>query len=204
MFLSMKDSERTNVPMVGARQLSLMKQFAHAKFHVVGVQETRHKRQVSQSNPHYWVLGHTATDTGQGGIQIWWTKEHKIAAHARPFAQKDLSLVYADAQTVIANVRRPAFKATFFLLTQMDMSAAQQLSPLEITSPPLRIVLESASMTGCSNMASLHRQLSSNIKMDRPKLVFVQMAHRFATTIYVLRSSFATHLFDAGLSGPLT
>lgn len=111
--LALKDQQPGGLPIAGARQLSIMQQFAAAQYHIVGVQETRHRRLLSQSNSHYWVVGHQATDAGHGGVQLWLSKNLPLAHGTRAFMPKDVSLVYGDPEMLIATVKHPLLKATF-------------------------------------------------------------------------------------------
>ena len=99
---------RAFAPTTGARQLALMQQFDELGFHIVAVQETRHKK-ISQNNDLYHVVGHPG-DKGKEGIQIWFSKKRPLTQGAKPITLQDVKLVHSEVNLLIAKVSTHGIK----------------------------------------------------------------------------------------------
>ena len=74
------------------KQQILQQQFHEAGCHIIGLQETRHKR-APGSNEWYHVVGHVANTQGVDGVQIWISKTKPLTADGVPILLKDIIIV---------------------------------------------------------------------------------------------------------------
>ena len=54
-----------------ARRLDLEAQFNASGYSIVGLQETRCRREGDRKGRHYYMIGTAASDIGQGGCELW-------------------------------------------------------------------------------------------------------------------------------------
>eukprot|EP00438_Fugacium_kawagutii_P020612 Skav206473 [mRNA] locus=scaffold1672:225551:231286:- [translate_table: standard] len=97
-------------PVVGARQTLLIDQFLREKFHVIGIQETRHRNQTFFETDHVIGLAHPALPSGHEGIQLWFNKRDRFCADSRPFARQDLLLVSSAPDSLVVRVQHPVLR----------------------------------------------------------------------------------------------
>ena len=92
------------------KQQILMDQFVEAGCHIIGLQETRHKRIINQNNDHYHIVGHPCDAKGLDGIQMWITKTKPIYANGPCILMNHLRIVHATPSMLIVKVDMPNWK----------------------------------------------------------------------------------------------
>eukprot|EP00438_Fugacium_kawagutii_P029548 Skav203394 [mRNA] locus=scaffold3093:64961:81312:- [translate_table: standard] len=111
--LTLRDDSGWDVPpeaLVGTRQQLLMEQFRQERFHIVGVQETRHRHATISQSESFLMVGHPALDSGLEGIQIWFNLVDSFAAHARPFSVHDIKVIHSTSNLMIVRVMHPLLR----------------------------------------------------------------------------------------------
>eukprot|EP00438_Fugacium_kawagutii_P005330 Skav210304 [mRNA] locus=scaffold475:173180:186348:- [translate_table: standard] len=108
--LTLDDRMRGESLHPGSRQQLLMRQFSQQRFHVVALQETRHRREVLAHSPEFAVVGHPADPQGHGGIQLWLNTRCPLGPGMRPWQLNDCSIVEASAEWMICKLRHPALR----------------------------------------------------------------------------------------------
>ena len=106
--MSLLEDQQQAQSIVGARQLSLMQQFAEAEFHVVTVQETRHKK-ISQNNEFFHAFGRPSQN-GHEGIQVWISKTLALHPTLAPFSRADVKVVFASPNAMILKISRDGLR----------------------------------------------------------------------------------------------
>ena len=96
-----------------ARQEALIKDFALAGFHVIGVQETRSKQTGHTTVCDFHVLSASATATGVGGVQLWIAREWKGQDHSILIKHSDLKIVHATSQRLVVCLQHTSIKLVF-------------------------------------------------------------------------------------------
>eukprot|EP00438_Fugacium_kawagutii_P015997 Skav226894 [mRNA] locus=scaffold2258:78933:84782:+ [translate_table: standard] len=91
----------------GARQLAIMKQFHSLSVHVVAIQESRHKKLLSQNNPWYHVFGHACDCHGHFGVQLRVHRDLPMRAGGRCIVKDDLAVCSSSAQHIVLLLRHP-------------------------------------------------------------------------------------------------
>eukprot|EP00438_Fugacium_kawagutii_P006488 Skav231972 [mRNA] locus=scaffold2806:372207:383447:+ [translate_table: standard] len=102
---SADDATSLQEPVIGARQTILIKQFLRERFHVVGVQETRHRTQHCFETDDVVGLAHPALPSGHEGIQIWFNKKDRFCSTSRDRGGARLDYVGLPYDEDIRSVR---------------------------------------------------------------------------------------------------
>ena len=95
------------------RQELLMEQFAEAGCHVIGLQETRHKRIINPNNHHFHIIGHPCDARGQDGIQMWLTKTKPLYLNGPCILMKNVPIVHATPSILIVKVDMNHWRCLF-------------------------------------------------------------------------------------------
>ena len=95
------------------KQLLLMKQFDEAGCHVVGLQETRHKRIINPHNDFYHIVGHPADAKGHDGVQMWFSKSKPFYVEGPCVSMKHLRIVTSTPTLLIVKLDMPCWKCLF-------------------------------------------------------------------------------------------
>ena len=95
------------------KQLLLMKQFDEAGCHVVGLQETRHKRIINPHNDYYHIVGHPADAKGHDGVQLWISKSKPFYADGPSVSLRHLRVVTSTPTLLIVKLDMPCWKCLF-------------------------------------------------------------------------------------------
>eukprot|EP00438_Fugacium_kawagutii_P028388 Skav224371 [mRNA] locus=scaffold2603:36537:43068:+ [translate_table: standard] len=99
----------------GSRQQLLMTQFRSQGFHLVALQETRHRQARLPATDDFAVIGHAADSRGHGGIQLWLNVKDKFAPNLRPFRLQDCALVDSEPEWMICKLRHPALRCVLVI-----------------------------------------------------------------------------------------
>eukprot|EP00438_Fugacium_kawagutii_P004073 Skav227081 [mRNA] locus=scaffold1387:128305:134481:+ [translate_table: standard] len=94
----------------GSRQQSIMRQFQDQRFHLVALQETRHRQETLPDSQSYSIVGHPADGQGHGGLQLWLNTKDRFGPSSRPFRPQDCSIVEATTEWMICKLRHPDFR----------------------------------------------------------------------------------------------
>eukprot|EP00438_Fugacium_kawagutii_P021765 Skav204660 [mRNA] locus=scaffold949:269704:285633:- [translate_table: standard] len=106
--LTLESSKDATILHPGSRQQLLMQQFKHHNYHIVALQETRHRQDRLPSTADFAVLGHPATPKGHGGLQVWLNLTKPLGPNHRPLKLQDLSIVDATSEWMVCKLRHPA------------------------------------------------------------------------------------------------
>ena len=88
-----------------ARRLDLEAQFNASGYSIVGLQETRCRREGDRRGRHYYMIGTAASDIGQGGCELWITTKLKLG-------KSSITVTAQSHRWLAVNVELP----NFFLL----------------------------------------------------------------------------------------
>ena len=93
-----------------ARRLDLEAQFNASGYSIVGLQETRSRREGDRRGRHYYMIGTAASDIGQGGCELWITAKLNrvkssitVAAHSHRWLAVNVELPNFSAAIVVAH-----------------------------------------------------------------------------------------------------
>ena len=93
-----------------ARRLDLEAQFNASGFCIVGLQETRCRRERDRRGRHYHMIGTAASDIGQGGCELWITTKLNpvknsitVAAHSHRWLAVNVELPNFSAAIIVAH-----------------------------------------------------------------------------------------------------
>ena len=93
-----------------ARRLDLEAQFNASGYSIVGLQETRCRREGDRRGRHYYMIGTAASDIGQGGCELWITTKLNpgkssitVTAHSHRWLAVDVELPKFSAAVVDAH-----------------------------------------------------------------------------------------------------
>ena len=95
------------------KQQLLMEQFSAAGCHVLGLQETRHKRIINPSNEHYHIVGHPSDAQGLDGVQMWFAKRKPLYADGPYILMKHLKIVHDAPTLLIVKLDMPNWRSIF-------------------------------------------------------------------------------------------
>ena len=95
---------------VSARQEALLRQFASACAHVIGVQETRSTLEGYQTAEGFHILSAPATQQGVGGAQIWIAKVWNFGSMKMHIKHHHLRILHGTAQRLIVAIQNPGIK----------------------------------------------------------------------------------------------
>ena len=95
------------------KQMLLMKQFDEAGCHVIGLEETRHKRIINPNNDLYHIVGHPADAKGHDGVQLWFSKTKPMYEDGPCISMKHLRVVSSTPTLLIVKLDMPRWKCLF-------------------------------------------------------------------------------------------
>ena len=81
-----------------------MRQFHEAGCHIVGLQETRHQHLQDVANPYYHMVGASANNAGQDGVQLWISKTLPLCEHGLAITHKEIKIVEAAPTYLIVKI----------------------------------------------------------------------------------------------------
>eukprot|EP00438_Fugacium_kawagutii_P035579 Skav200697 [mRNA] locus=scaffold343:224008:229565:- [translate_table: standard] len=108
--LTLGENHRDATSVVGSRMQTLMAQFQSEHFHIVGIQESRHRAVSMFPNDAFIVLAHSALPSGHEGVQVWFNTVDPFCPALRPFRKQDLFLVFSDPTMIIIRVHHPGLR----------------------------------------------------------------------------------------------
>ena len=94
-----------------ARSEALQEIFDAAGYHIVGVQETRLRKEPRIDQEKYFVFSSTATARGTFGIQLWFSRTNSLSAEGHFFKRDHFKILAKDPRHLIIKVAAPFFKA---------------------------------------------------------------------------------------------
>jgi len=89
----------------------LQEQFHAAGCHIVGIQESRHKKECRVNQKLYYIFSSPATDKGHFGTQIWISKALSVGAAGENFEQQHFKIVARNPRSLLLKVCAPWFRA---------------------------------------------------------------------------------------------
>ena len=95
------------------KQELLMKQFSEAGCHILGLQETRHKRIINPNNEFYHIVGHPCDAKGHDGVQMWFAKNKPLFLDGPYIQMKHLRIVHATPSLLIVKIDMPNWCSIF-------------------------------------------------------------------------------------------
>ena len=110
LTLSNEDQQGRITP---TKQFLLMKQFDEAGCHIIGLQETRHKRIIHPNNDLYHIVGHPADARGHDGVQMWFSKTKPLYRDGPCISMKHLKVVTSTPTLLIVKLDMPRWKCLF-------------------------------------------------------------------------------------------
>ena len=90
-----------------------MEQFHAAGCHVLGLQETRHKRIINPNNEFYHIIGHPCDAQGLDGVQMWFAKRRPMYPDGPLVMMKHLRIVHATPSLLIVKLDMPNWRSIF-------------------------------------------------------------------------------------------
>ena len=136
MFLSLLPST-TGVKASGvqgkARLEALQRAFYAAKAHIVGLQETRMRKECRVEQELYYVLSSAATSRGHFGVQLWFSRTLRIGegdGKEYKFQREHLKIVARNPRYLVVKVNAPFLRA--IVISAHGLTS--QSPPEEITS----------------------------------------------------------------------
>ena len=87
-----------------ARRFELEAQFNASGYGIVGLQETRCRREGDRRGRHYHMIGTAASDIGQGGCELWITMKLKPG-------KSSITVTAQSHRWLAVNVELPNFSA---------------------------------------------------------------------------------------------
>ena len=90
-----------------ARSEALQKTFDEAGYHIVGVQETRLRKEPKIEQDLYFVFSAAATARGTFGIQIWFSRKHSLSPEGHFFKRDHFKILARDPRFLIIKVAAP-------------------------------------------------------------------------------------------------
>ena len=87
-----------------ARRLDLEAQFNASGYGIIGLQETRCRREGDRRGRHYYMIGTAASDIGQGGCELWITLKLKPG-------KSSITVTAQSHRWLAVNVELPKFSA---------------------------------------------------------------------------------------------
>ena len=87
-----------------ARRLDLEAQFNASGYSIIGLQETRCRREGDRRGRHYYMIGTAASDIGQGGCELWITLKLKPV-------KSSITVTAQSHRWLAVNVELPNFSA---------------------------------------------------------------------------------------------
>eukprot|EP00438_Fugacium_kawagutii_P022960 Skav226797 [mRNA] locus=scaffold8:603244:608673:- [translate_table: standard] len=94
----------------GSRQQLLMAQFLASGFHLIALQETRHRQAFLPSTPDFAVIGHPADSQGFGGLQLWLNLRAPLGPGIRPLRLADCTIVESHPEWLICKIRHSSLR----------------------------------------------------------------------------------------------
>jgi len=95
------------------KQELLMRQFSEAGCHILGLQETRHKRIINPNNEFYHIVGHPCDSKGHDGVQMWFAKNKPLFLDGPYIQLKHLRIVHATPSLLIVKIDMPNWCSIF-------------------------------------------------------------------------------------------
>ena len=89
----------------------LQEQFYDHGCHIVGIQESRHRKVCRVNQKRYYVFSSPATPQGQYGVQIWIAKDLQLGESQARFDQSHFKFIARDPRRLILKVCAPFFRA---------------------------------------------------------------------------------------------
>lgn len=96
-----------------ARTEATHKAFEEAGYHVVGVQETRLRKEAKIDQEKYFVFSAAATPRGHHGVQLWFSRKLPITAEGETFQRDHFRILAKDERRIIIKVEAPFLRAIF-------------------------------------------------------------------------------------------
>lgn len=93
-----------------ARSEALQRSFHDAGYQIVGVQETRLRKEVRIEQEHYFVFSAVATPRGTFGMQLWFSKHLDLGAGCF-FKRDHFKIIARDPRYLIVKVAAPFLRA---------------------------------------------------------------------------------------------
>ena len=96
----------------GRSRLELLQEqfFAHG-CHIIGLQESRQRKECKVNQKRYYVFSAPATPQGQYGVQIWVARDLPLGDSNARFEQKHFKVIARDPRRLILKVSAPFFRA---------------------------------------------------------------------------------------------
>eukprot|EP00435_Cladocopium_sp_Y103_P054060 s146_g17.t1 len=101
---------------LGARAEHLAQQFCQAGIHCIGLQETRCRKVGYASHDRFHVLSSSATDRGQGGVQLWVARLIPLGEGKLELTSDHFRIVHGDDRRLIVQLRHAQLKLLFVVL----------------------------------------------------------------------------------------
>lgn len=105
-----KDRDQAQGLQGRARLDMLQTAFHDAGYHIVGVQESRLRKEVRMDQPHYIVVSAPATSGGHGGTQLWFSKNNPVSDGCY-FQKSHLRILARDPRILAVKVDAPFMRA---------------------------------------------------------------------------------------------
>ena len=113
--LTLSPSHEGTSGILGARAEALAEQFAQARLHVVGLQETRATTTGHRVLNHFHVLSGPATHRGRGGVQLWMRRSFSTPSGPIEIAPADLRILHATARRLVVRWTHPSIRLLFIV-----------------------------------------------------------------------------------------
>ena len=123
-----------------ARRLDLEAQFNTSGYSIVGLQETRCRREGDRKGRHYYMIGTAASDIGQGGCELW------INLKLKP-GKSSITVTAQSHRWLAVNVELPNFSAAI-VVAHAPPEVANELIKKQWWEELSQIVLNMAPRSG--------------------------------------------------------
>ena len=123
-----------------ARRLDLEAQFNASGYSIVGLQETRCRREGDRKGRHYFMIGTAASDIGQGGCELW------INLKLKP-GKSSITVTAQSHRWLAVNVELPNFSAAI-VVAHAPPEVANELIKKQWWEELSQIVLNMAPRSG--------------------------------------------------------
>ena len=123
-----------------ARRLDLEAQFNASGYSIVGLQETRCRREGDRKGRHYYMIGTAASDIGQGGCELW------INLKLKP-GKSSITVTAQSHRWLAVNVELPNFSAAI-VVAHAPPEVANELIKKQWWEELSQIVLNMAPRSG--------------------------------------------------------
>ena len=94
-----------------ARSEALQKTFHEAGYHIVGIQESRMRKEARIETEHYFVFSACATSRGTFGIQIWFSRALSLSENGHYFEKHHFKILAKDPRFLAIRVVAPFMRA---------------------------------------------------------------------------------------------